>query len=95
MIRVIATFNCDPKNTQKAIEHAKELVMETRKEKGCVQYDLLQSEGDEAKIVILECWNTQEDLNAHSASEHFGRLVPQLAGLCTTPPAVENYIALC
>lgn len=91
MIRVIATFMLESKNVQEAIELATELVESTRKEYGCVQYDLLQAEEAPSQLVILEGWETQADLDAHEASEHFTNLVPQLAALCLQLPGVIKY----
>lgn len=94
MIRAIAIFALKKENIDEAIKLATELVDETRKEKGCEQYDLLQSAVDTKKLVIIEGWATQEALDTHSSSEHFSRLVPRLAGLCTEPPAVTTYAQL-
>lgn len=91
MIRVIASFQVKPEQTAKAIGLATELVKETREEKGCAQYVLVQAAGDPNRLVILEGWESEADLNVHSASAHFTRLVPQLAQLCEYPPAVVNY----
>lgn len=92
MIRVIAVFDIKPDDSiEKAIELARELVAETRKEAGCVQYDLIQSVTEVNQLVILEGWETQADLDKHSASAHFSRLVPMLAELSATAPVVSNY----
>lgn len=91
MIRVIATFDIKPDSIEKAIELAKELVVETRKEEDCAQYDLIQSVTEANQLVILEGWETQEALDVHSASAHFTKLVPLLADLSVSPPIVTNY----
>lgn len=92
MIRVIATFHLRAENQQNAIELAKELVETTRAEDGCAMYDLLQPVDDASQMLILEAWKSQKALDRHSASEHFTRLVPMLAGLCVQPPSVIEYI---
>lgn len=91
MIRVIATFLLQSEKVDEAIKMVTELVATTRTEQGCGQYDLIQSEEKSSCLVILEGWETQADLNAHSASEHFTRLVPLLAGMCVEPPSVKQY----
>lgn len=94
MIRIIAAFQIQPEKTQEAIDIAKELVSETRKERGCDQYDLVQSATEPSQIVILEGWATQEALDAHSASEHFTRLVPKLEALSQTPSVISRFTQL-
>ncbi|MGI6105412.1 MAG: putative quinol monooxygenase [Raoultibacter sp.] len=94
MIKIVANFYLKPENVEAAIELAKELVTETRQEKGCAQYDLAQSPESPEKIVVLESWETQADLDAHSASEHFTRIVPAIAAMCDQPPVLNSYIQL-
>lgn len=52
------------------------LVEQTRKEKGCINYDLHESADDARKFVMYENWESEADLDAHSKSPHlleFGR----------------------
>ena len=91
MIRVVATFQLKQERIDEAIELAKELVVATREEKGCAQYDLAQSAREKKHLVMLEAWETSHDLDMHMASAHFNRLVPMLASLCTQPPVVESF----
>ena len=88
MIRVIASFVIDPEKVDQVIEIAGELIGLTREEKGCVHYDLVQSLEQDNLLTILEAWETQEDLDAHSASEHFARLVPQIVDASLEPPVI-------
>lgn len=60
---------------------AKELVEKSLNDKGCVAYDFFESATAENRMMICETWQTREDLELHSASEHFRRLVPQLQEL--------------
>lgn len=89
MIRILAKFTLKPGSMEEAIETARELIALTRKETGCAHYDLARSPKDENLLVILEAWESQSALDAHSASDHFKRLVPQLAALCEGPPSVD------
>lgn len=47
-----------------------ELVRETRKERGCINYDLHQSEESAAEFAIYENWERPGDLEAHAQSAH-------------------------
>ncbi len=53
-----------------AIEILKKLVIETRKEKGCMQYDLFEDHRNKGVFFIHEAWETQEDLQNHQAAPH-------------------------
>jgi len=91
MIRVIAVFKIKRENIDNAVNLIAELVEETRKEEGCIQYDAIQSQTESTKLVILENWKTQEDLDVHSASKHFMKLVPAIADFCEEAPIVEKF----
>lgn len=91
MIRVVAKFDLKPGELDKAMELSRELIASTRKEVGCGHYDLAASPDNPNLLVILEAWESQAALDAHSVTEHFTRLVPQLAALCVSAPAVDCY----
>ncbi|NLT58481.1 MAG: antibiotic biosynthesis monooxygenase [Clostridiales bacterium] len=94
MIRVVATFTLKPGHVQEAVEMVRELVELTRREAGCAAYDLAQSTKDEDVLVVLEAWESQAHLDAHSASAHFTAIVPRLAALCAVPPVVDTFTQL-
>ena len=47
------------------------LSLSTRMEKGCQRCDFCRSIEDENRFVLLEEWDTQENLKNHLKSEHF------------------------
>lgn len=60
----------------------KGLVQETRKEAGCLQYDLHIATDDPASFAFYERWTDKAALDAHIKTPHVSRafeLVPQLA----------------
>lgn len=63
---------------QKAIDTAVELVELSLHDKGCVSYEAFGSLTSDNHIEIVETWQDEECLKAHSESEHFRRLVPEL-----------------
>jgi Uncharacterized conserved protein len=91
MIKIIAEFFVKPNSTDEAIKLAKELVAETQKEVGCIAYNLFADNENDAHVVIIEEWQSQAALDAHSASEHFVQLVPAIAALCEKAPSVRTY----
>lgn len=56
----------------------RELVRETQKEPGCIDYQLYVNESDPTHLVFIEQWVDSAALDRHCASEHFTRLVPQI-----------------
>ncbi|MDE5774312.1 MAG: antibiotic biosynthesis monooxygenase [Muribaculaceae bacterium] len=82
MIRLNCNIICEDDEKRKAvIEKATELVAFSLRDKGCISYDLYGSLTNDDRLMIIETWNSREDLKAHQESEHFRRLVPQLHDL--------------
>ena len=91
MIKIIAEFFVKPESVDAVVEFAKELVAETKKEAGCIAYNLFSDDTDNTHVIIIEEWASQEVLDIHSASAHFTRLVPAIVDLCAKAPAIRTY----
>ena len=78
MITVVAQIITEEYNVQKVREIAEKLVKETKKEKGCIEYDLYIDIEDERSMSMIEKWETKEDLDNHLNSEHFKRWFPEI-----------------
>ena len=52
------------------IAGAKACIAETRKEKGCIAYENHISINDPNTFVVVERWESREDLNAHARAPH-------------------------
>ena len=70
MIYVVATLTIKPGSLEALCGPAAACIVETRKEKGCISYELFSSLDDPEKLVFVEQWETREDLTAHSRSAH-------------------------
>lgn len=70
MIYVVATITLKPGSRDNLLEPARACIEETRREKGCISYDLLGSITDDDTMVFVERWETREDLTAHSKQPH-------------------------
>ena len=78
MVRLIVKSYLRPECLEKAAPLYREMLEKTRKEDGCIQYDLFTDVKDETCYVFVECWESQARLDAHIASEHFQRIIPQI-----------------
>ena len=85
MVKVIAKSTLKPGSWEKATPLYREIIQETRKEEGCIEYTLYIDVSDENKCSIVETWESKEHLDAHMKTEHFIRIIPQLGELCVAP----------
>ncbi|SFC23496.1 putative quinol monooxygenase [Clostridium uliginosum] len=78
MIKVIAKNFAKEDKIDKILELAKELVETTVEKDDCIKYEMYQDEKNPNVLIMIEEWETIEDLNNHMSSEHFKRIVPQM-----------------
>ena len=79
MIRLnVAVIAETAENAKKFKEAAIELVSFSLRDKGCISYDLYESKTNDDRFMIIETWESEEALKAHSESDHFKRLVPEM-----------------
>lgn len=84
MIRLNCTLLIEKaENRKPLIDLATELVEFSLRDKGCISYDLYGSMTNDDHLIIVETWQSRDDLDAHIKSDHFRRIVPQLQELST------------
>lgn len=69
-VKVVVSMTFKEEYKEELLNASYVMADETRKEKGCIYYDLHQDVNNPLKYVLLECWATQEDLNVHAQTEH-------------------------
>ena len=89
MIYVVATTQVKPDSREACITGAKECIAATRKEKGCLSYDSHTSINDPNLLVVVERWETREDLNAHGRAPHMKVWREYSAPLKVSPTVIE------
>jgi len=70
VIYVIATTQMKPEGRAAFIAGHKTCIVETLKEKGCLSYEGHVSVNDPNCYVVVERWETREDLTAHAKAPH-------------------------
>ncbi|HEY9811848.1 MAG TPA: putative quinol monooxygenase [Halomicronema sp.] len=77
------------------IEELKTLLIEllepTRKETGCIFYDLMQNQTNPTEFVFVEEWESEADLQAHLASAHIQKALAKCENLVEMPPDIRRY----
>ena len=81
MVLLIAKNTVKQGKQQAFLELAKEIIVQTRKESGCISDDLVSVQNDSQQYYFIEKYADMQALEAHLATMHFQTLVPQLAKL--------------
>ncbi len=82
MIRIVAKGKLKPEvKVEEYVTLAKELAVETNKEKGCISYVLHEDINDTSIVTMIEEWVDEEAIEQHNNSEHVLKIVPELRKL--------------
>lgn len=77
MVKVVAKNFIKMADKTNFLELVKELVEKTRKEEGCISYELFQDLKSDNVFTFIEEWTSEEALKKHMNSEHFKEIVPK------------------
>ena len=92
MLKVVAKQFVTDGKLDEFLNIAKILVAETnKKDIGCIKYEMYQDISDPLTVTVIEEWESQAALDAHSSAKHFLDLIPQLGALCSKPPELSLY----
>ena len=89
IVTVVATFEARPGKEAELKQTLTGLVGPTRKEAGCINYDLHVSSDNPVKFLFHENWTSRELLDAHLNSPHIKALLPRLDELCVAFPEIK------
>ena len=87
-LTVIATFEAKPGKEAELRSVLARLMEPTRKEAGCLNYDLHESADHPAKFLFHENWTSKAHLDAHLQSAHIKALLPRIDELCVHFPEI-------
>nr|WP_321376627.1 putative quinol monooxygenase [uncultured Bacteroides sp.] len=79
MVKVIAKFFVKEDKVEEFLKLANVLVEESRKEAGCVRYNLLQDVSNPQTLIMVEEWESAGILKTHMASAHFTSIIPKMS----------------
>ena len=90
-VRVVARINAFPHGVNEVSSILKSLIEPTRKEAGCITYELWQNRADATDFTFVEEWESDAALDAHAASQHLKDAAVRLDGLIKQAPDVRRY----
>ena len=70
------------------------LAQASRKEAGCLRYDVLQNTVESHVFVLVEEWENAAALDAHNLTPHVHEAVMKATPLVAAPLDVSRYVAL-
>ena len=91
-VHVIAIFVAAAGKEHELEQLLSGLVEPTRREAGCLRYDLMRGiPGQSGDFVFIEEWESEAALDAHSKSAHLREIGPKVGPLLGAPANIGRY----
>ena len=90
-VRVVARVVARPGKEDELRTLLRGLIEPTRREPGCVTYELLQNTADPTDFTFVEEWCSEADLDAHLQSPHLRNTRMRLPDLAAADPDIRRY----
>ena len=87
-IYLTATLSSKPEFTQEVKAFLQHMVVESRKDAGCIQYNLHQGIDDQNVFVFQEIWESKAALDAHNEQPFIREFLELAQTKLQTAPAV-------
>ncbi len=89
-LTVVTHLRAQPGKEQQLRDALTALIEPTRRERGCLGYDLHQGVEDTSVFVFHENWQTPEDLDMHLQTPHVQQAVTRMGELLSGEPTVTR-----
>ena len=86
---VIARAEVSPEARELFIAAARDCIDATRREQGCLAYDIHESVTQPCRFVSYESWETRADIDRHMGSPHVATFLEAARACVTAPPVIE------
>lgn len=70
MLTITAIIKAQPGTEEEAAEILRSLIEPSRKDAGCISYDMHINASDSGEFMFYEKWESQEALDAHMQTPH-------------------------
>ncbi len=88
---VVAEMRAKPGQEEELKRRTVALVEPTRREAGCVQYDLHVSDTDPASVLFYEVWVSREALDQHLKTPHLTGFVSRAEECLAAPIKITTF----
>jgi quinol monooxygenase YgiN len=90
-LRVVARVKARPGTVNELLSVLNSMVEPTRKEPGCISYELLQNNEDPTDFTLIEEWQSDTALQSHFATKHFKEALTKMPNLIAAEPDIRRY----
>ena len=80
-LTVVAKVKAKKESVETVKSELLQLIPPTRKENGCIAYNLHQDDEDPALFIFYETWKNEACLEKHMGSDHFKGCINTIGGM--------------
>lgn len=93
-IHVVARVTAQPERVAElaAVLHA--LLAPTRREAGCIRYQLFRNAAEPCDFVFMEEWSSREAMEAHLQTPHIQEAFAKAGPLLAKAPEISTYVLI-
>ena len=77
MITIVAKKTIKQGKLEEYKTLVEKLIDESRKEEGCISYNLFEDINNPNILTFIEEWRSEEEIKLHNNSEHYTSIVPK------------------
>lgn len=92
-LKIIASITTQNDKIDFVKQEALKLIEPTRKESGCIEYQLFENKDDSNNIIFVETWESEELLQAHLQSEHLQAFIKSIGKIATVSLTKASFLA--
>src|ERR1044072_661653 len=93
-VKVVARIKAKPGTVDEVRELLCGLVEPTRREPGCLKYELLQNKEDPTDFTFVEEFQSDEAFADHAASDSIKAIAPRLQPVVEDAPDIRTYLTV-
>ncbi len=90
-VYVVARFLAKADKVEELKAALESLVEPTRKEEGCISYQIFQNNNDPNEFTFFEEWASQDAINAHFTTPHVQAALVKAPGLLSHEADIRYY----
>lgn len=94
MITIIAKFDVLSGKSDEFIKNATDLIRETRKEKGCLSYKMLQAENCTENFTFVEEWLNDTAIEQHNSAPHFVKFLDLTKPILKGDVKIDRFVKI-
>jgi quinol monooxygenase YgiN len=89
LLYLVATLEAVPGSEGLLLDALSALVLQSRAEPGCIQYDPHVDIADAKTLIVYEIWRNQQALDDHASSSHFQAFLKTAEPMLSAPLDVK------